>query len=217
MKSMRFVGTVVIAVGLAMPVAGTALADATLSTTGPGSDNTVTIDNVIQLTTTNVNITSVDNQNVQGAGTGNVASADNTSASGAGGSGAAVNSNATTTTVANTNVPVISGQGLPGGIGVGTSPAGCGCSTGESGSVLGVSTSGFGGGSGAMLPQVGASVPMNVSALRNAWHPQTAAPTTALVKQTQGITNVMLGVAAALSLLGAFGSAAYTRRKERRV
>jgi hypothetical protein len=68
-----------------------------------------------------------------------------------------------------------------------------------------------------MLPEVGASVPMDVSALRAAWQPQTAAPAKTLANESRLFTNAMLLTATLLSLLGALGSAWYAKRREERV
>jgi hypothetical protein len=107
------------------------------------------------------------------------------------------------------------GQGNGGGAGAPAgSPSG---STGQGGSVLGASTTptGFGAGEVAMLPEVGASQPVDVSALRAAWHPaRDTSAASKFVDRANAISVGMLATAAVLSLLGAIASAVYARRKE---
>jgi hypothetical protein len=87
---------------------------------------------------------------------------------------------------------------------------------GRGGSVLGASTVAGMGSGAAILPVTGPIVPVDVSAIRAAWHPQSAALTGA-AKRTNMFTAGMLITATLLSLLGAAGSTLYTRRKEGRV
>ena len=217
MKSTRLIGTASIGCGVALLLAGTALAsDVSLNTTGPQSIQDIKLQSLNDLKTINFNFANVLNQNDQQASTGNVTADDNTTVGGLS-SGTAHNSNSANSGISISNsAPVISTpvQGAPNFGGHGGSSQLTG-STAKGGSVLGASTAGQGGGS-AMLPEVGASVPVDVSALRAAWHAPVA-PTAVLVRQTQGVTGVMLAVAALLSLLGGVGSAAYGRRRERRV
>lgn len=218
MKSTRLIGAVSISCGVALVLAGTALAsDVSLDTTGPQSIQDVKLLNSNDLNTTNLNFANVLNQNDQQASTGNVTAEGNTVVGGLS-SGNAHNSNSTNTSVSiNNSSPstpgVGEGAGNVGGQGATSQPAAG--SSAKGGSVLGASTGGQGGAE-AMLPTVGASVSVDVSALRAAWHAPVA-PTAALVKQTQGITGAMLVVATLLSLLGGVGSAVYGRRRERRV
>jgi hypothetical protein len=179
------------------------------------------------VTSANTNVVVVDNKSVQFSSSGDVTADKNTTVSGAGGdvlsSGAASNNNTTSTNVTISTQPVGGLGGSSGGMNVGDvngasgngggnggaagQPAG-----GRGGSVLGATTGGMGG--GAILPVTGPSSPVDVSALRAAWQPKADAPTTGMVKKTQGFTTAMLVGAALLSLLGAFGSAVYARRKE---
>ena len=197
---------------LAVSLSSIALADdATLNTTGPDSNNVVKIDNSSSVSETNNNDVTVVNVNSQEATSGDVSASKNTTVGGAS-SGNASNNNDTSTTV-NINNPVenvggVGGVGGEGGAG-GNQPAG-----GKGGSVLGASTGGMGAGE-ATLPEVGAKFPVDVSALRAAWHPQTAAPTQKFASQTQGLERWAFVVATVLSLLGAAGTAWYGRRKER--
>lgn len=219
MKLVRFAGAAGTAAGLTMALAGVASAadNVNINTTGPGSTQSVVINNSTQVSTSNTNVVHVSNENVQIAKTGDVQAGKNTSVSGSLNSGTASNANTVTTNVIVTNQPV-------GGLGnvpeVKTPPTssngGTQANNQTTGSVLGASTTG-GRGAGAgqdMLPKVGASIPMDVSALRAAWQPQAEVPTTSVVKQAQGVTALMLAVAAMLSLLGALGSIVYARRKE---
>jgi hypothetical protein len=216
MKSTRLIGTATVGCGVALFLAGGALAsDVSIDTTGPQSLQDIKLQNSNEFKSSNFNFTNVLNSNDQQASTGNVTADDNTTVGGLS-SGNASNNNSTSTSIGIHNDGL--GAGLPSnpGTGVGAAPQ-PGGSTGQgSGNVLGASTSGQGAGE-AVLPTVGAEVPVDVSALRAAWHPQTGTPTAALVKSTQGVTGAMLAVAAVLSLLGGVGSAVFARRKERRV
>jgi hypothetical protein len=85
---------------------------------------------------------------------------------------------------------------------------------GAGGGVLGASTGGLGSGSVATLPVTGPSSPIDVSALRAAWHPQTLAPNVDLAHSASGANAHVLIVSAVLGLIGAVGSAFYVRRKQ---
>ncbi len=222
MKIMRLIGTTATVCAMTATFAGTALADtATVGTTGPNSTNKITIDNSSSTSVHNTNNVVVVNASFQGAQSGDVSAKDNTSVGGLG-SGNASNNNSTATTVAinNPSVAEVTGGGSGGSTGgSGGTSGGSGQGAGGSGgSVLGASTvGGMGGGSVATLPVTGPSSFVDVSALRAAWHPQTNAPTTNLVKSSKMFTTAMLVVAGLLSLIGAIGSVVYAQRKEARV
>jgi hypothetical protein len=213
MKSTRLIGAVSIGCGVALVLAGTALAsDVSLDTTGPQSIQDVKLKNLNELNTANLNSAKVLNQSDQQANTGNVTAEGNTTVGGLS-SGNAQNSNSAKTSVSiNNGNPLTPGAGgkVSGPVASSQPEAG---STAKGGSVLGAATGGLGGGSQAMLPEVGASVPVDVSALRAAWH----APVATLVTQTQGITGAMLLMATLLSVLGGVVSAMYGRRRDGRV
>jgi hypothetical protein len=202
--------------------AGTALADsANINTTGPDSTNKITVDNSSSVSVDNDNTVKITNVNLQSAQSGDVKANDNTSVGGLG-SGNASNSNDTATSVSinNPSVSEVTGGGQgeggqggnAGGSGSAGTPAG-----GQGGSVLGASTVGGMGAGVETLPVTGPSGFVDVSALRNAWHPQSAAPTTNFVKSSKMFTTAMLVIAGLLSLAGAIGSVVYAQRKEARV
>lgn len=232
MKLMRFVGPVSAACSLTLVTTGPALAsnDVALQDTGSGSTQVVEIQKETTVSTTNTNVVSVFNESSQSSSTGGASAAKNTNVEGAGvTSGDAQNSNVTTTTVTidNASEGTGTGNGNGNGNGEGQNP-GSGQSngsqtggSGQGGNVLGASTGGAGGGV-AKLPKVGATNPIDVSALRAALlgqiqnGDQTGAAS--FVQQARNTSSIMLAVAALLSLVGAIGSAVYAaRRKEGRV
>jgi hypothetical protein len=222
MRLMRLVSSASVAGMMSLALVGSAAADdVNLDSTGSNSDNTVTIDNTNTVTTTNTNDVQVVNLNVQQATTGDVTANKNTNVDGDLSSGAASNSNNTVTDVTIENTPSVSAGGGQGGGGGGSQNNNGGGSTstggGKGGGVLGAATGGLG--AGAILPVTGPSSPVDVSALRAAWHPNQSSNTAAenLVKRTRAISTAMLVTAALLSLMGAVLSAVYARRKEGRV
>lgn len=225
MKLLRFISAASLAGGFLLATAGTAAADDVgLNTTGPDSKQSVTIDNSLNVSQTNTNSVQTVNLNAQEAKTGNVVANSNTTVGGLS-SGNASNENSTTTSVnINNGEAVVPGQGngggnVPGSGGTVSGENGGGntaVAPGSGGSVLGAAVGGFGAGSPAMLPETGASVPVDVSALRAAWHPQSATVASP-AKKTGSFSMLMLLTAAVLSLMGAAGSAWQARRAERRV
>lgn len=215
MKIRRYVNTASIMCSLAFGFTGSAFASISIDTTGAGSTQKVIMNDTTNKTIVNRSLVEVLHANVQSAHSGDVSANKNTSVAGNVGSGDVANSNTATTKVVVTNevVPV-----LPvGGSGNGGSTTGVVGGSGSSnpGRVLGAaSVGGFGAGA-AMLPSVGASVPVDVSALRAAWHPQTNVPTAALVERASLFTGFMLLTATLLSIMGAVGSAWYSKRQER--
>jgi hypothetical protein len=93
------------AIGMAtLSLAGFAAASTvSIGTTGPDSDNHVSLHNSQKLRVNNLNAVGVTNFNAQSADTGDVHAAKNTEVSGANGSGDASNSNATNTSVSLNN------------------------------------------------------------------------------------------------------------------
>lgn len=229
MKVIRFIGAATTAAALSLAITGAAsAADVNMTTTGPDSVNKVETNNQTTITTTNTSVVSVSNENVQFSKTGDVTAKDNTVVGGLGNgeglvSGDATNSSATTTTVS-VNNPAVGGLGdeagvTPGGSGsmVGGANGSTPAAGGQGGAVLGAATTGGKGGGAAILPVTGPSGFVDVSALRAAWHPQSAAPATVLAKKAEAVTTLMLVMATVLSLLGALGTALYNRRKEGRL
>lgn len=223
MKMLHKMASVSAAGLVTLAFSGVALADtATISgPTGPDSTNEVTIDNSSDMSITNTTNTQIVNANLQSAESGNASANENTTVGNVG-SGNANNSNTTSTSVSvnNTNACSCNGSGGNGsgdpGSGNGGSGNGgnVGGGSGAGGSVLGASTGGKGAGVG-VLPSVGASQPVDVSALRALYQPKTDAPTSNLVAQTHQLSFVLLSIAALMSLIGAVGTAVYTNRRER--
>jgi hypothetical protein len=224
----RLIGSASVAGVMAMALAGSATAaDVTLGTTGPDSNQEVNVQNENKVETTNDNNIQVVNASSQQATTGDVKADNNTTAGGTLGSGNASNNNAANTTVSigNESATVGNGNGgeQPGSGGSNGGSNGCNCNAGgigasnpgKGGSVLGASTVPGMGAGVETLPVTGATVPVDVSALRAAWHPNSAAAKT-LVNQSQAISQWMLALAALLSLVGAFASVIYARRQEGR-
>ena len=215
MNIRRYITTASVVSSLAFGFAGSAFAD-TITISGTGADSTqkVEIDNSSDVIVTNTNDVHVVNANFQEAKSGNVEAEKNTSIGGNVGSGEASNTNgaATTVAVSNNSTSVVPGGGAGGGAGGGLGEG----TPGMGGSVQGAATVG-GLGGGAVLPEVGATFPVDVSALRAAWHPQTNAATAGLAKGSRMFTAAMLITATLLSVLGALGSAFYARRRQVRV
>jgi hypothetical protein len=221
MKLMRFIGALSVAALLAPVLIGTASADSvSATTTGPNSDQTASFSNSVNFDSTNLNDTVANSQNGQIATSGTTSAQTNTSV-GSNGSGVASNGNKAVTVVTNGN-PTVLTPGLGDGMSSVTSasskapgayPAATKNVGGMGGSVLGASTTN----AAAILPVTGPLVPVDVSAIRAAWHPQNGISPVSLVKHTSAFTAGMLITATLLSLLGAAGSAVYTRRQERRI
>lgn len=207
---------------LALSLSGSAFASsATLDgTTGPDSNNTVSTTNTWTNTVTNDNSVTIVNANIQLASSGDAKASENTTV-GDVASGDSANNNTTNTAVTIDNSGSGGSGGDNGGNGGDGNTGGSGGSTGgaggSGGSVLGASTGGSGSGV-STLPEVGASVPMDVSALRALYHvPVAALATPALVKTATGLSPYLLGLAALMSLLGALGTSLFNRRRERLV
>jgi hypothetical protein len=225
MKIMRLISLLSVATFLAPALIGTASADSLLVTaSGPNSEQSTLASNQLSVDAVNQNNAVIGNTNTQSASTGSAFARSNTSVGGQG-SGMAANANATQSSVLNTNIastaPTVGGQGSSvvavGGYGSVTSPS-ASVPAKSSGSVLGASiVAGMGSGSPAILPVTGPTVPVDVSAIRAAWHPQIGISSSSLARHTSAFTAGMLITATLLSLLGAAGSALYTRRQERRV
>lgn len=220
----KYVTTACVACSVTLTLSSSAMAaDVNVSNTGANSSQSVVINDSSDVTTSNTSVVTVTNENSQQAATGDVVADGNTSVGGLVSSGDATNTNSTGTTVAVTNDPVTSlptvGEGTSGGGAVGGTGTsnGAGTPVGRGGNVLGAATVGGLGGGVAMLPVTGPSVPVDVSALRAAWHAQTPAPIATLAKNSQLFTGAMLLMATLLSLLGGLGSAWYAKRREERV
>jgi len=193
-------------------------ADVSVGTTGPDSDQGVNISNTNEVHTTNTNRVTVVNKQLQEASSGDVSANKNTSVGGLG-SGNARNEAVTETSVSIGNqlaakpIGSSSSEVTGGAVASSAAPA----EPGRGGSVLGASSEPTGFGAGATLPEVGASQPIDVSAIRAAWHP--ASDTSAASKfadRANAISAAMFATAALLSLVGAIVSAVYARRQKRR-
>ncbi len=223
----RAIAVTSVASMLSFGLTGLAHADeVSVSLTGPGSTTNTSINETTNVTSNTNNNVAVTNVNTQIATSGSA----NVSGNTVGGSATTGNAsnNATTTTVVaiNNPAPVFPGMGsagTPGGTGVGGSSnvGGGGGSVGASGSggssrILGAGSGGSGVGAAMTLPQTGPSDQIDVSALRS----QTlsaSAPAPSIVKKTNGFSTMLLVIAAALSLLGAVGSAVFSIRQKRMV
>ena len=223
MRLMRLVSAVTASGMLSFALVGAASADsASLQTTGPNSDNGVSISNNNKTDITNTNNVQLVNVNEQYASSGDVSAKSNTAVEGGLGSGSAMNNNTTNNEIAINNEGISPLPGTPGsGAGNPGSGAGSGAGAGAGskpghGAVLGASTTpGKGGGAApAVLPATGALVPVDVSALRNAWHNvQAAVPTT----PKSALSTAMLAIAALLAVGGAALNTVYARRREGKV
>ena len=202
-------------------IAGAAMADNGTTTTIGGTYNdgstTVSVNNETSRTVTNNSSVTVTNQTSQTVSSGG-ASVTDVSKGGNVTTGSATATSTTTTTInqsgsgGGSNTP-----GMGGGSGGGSGSGGSGGGTTADGSL------GMGGGSGsgsgteatlsaATLPDTGASVPVDVSALRALYHDPTLTGTA--VANTAGLfSGTLLGGAALLSLLGAGGTTLYNRRR----
>lgn len=215
---------------LSLGLAGAASADtASLGgTTGPGSNNQVSVSNTNNSVVTNVNSVNITNVVDQTATTGNATVSGNTTAGDATTGDASVSN--TTATLVN-----IGGPGTPGmggstpGMGGGTGGTGGGTTGGTTGGATGTTsstpskTSGKGGvvlasvqETQQTLPQTGASVPVDVSALRALYHaPQTASTSPVSIKAADTISAQDVAILALLSVLIVAGVASYLNRRQR--
>ncbi len=201
--------------------AGAAFADSgTISTTGPNSTNVITSSETNTVVVSNTNNVSVSNSNSQ-SGTSGAASVTGNTLGGSATSGGVTNTNTGFTTVSINNAAV---GGLGGGSGTGSgggngsgSGAGSGGVGGGTGAVtplgVGGSGSGLGSGSAEVLPSVGCSVVCDVAGLRGLYEPAKASSAASALDQAKGISAALLALAAALSLVGAGGSAAFAARR----
>jgi hypothetical protein len=213
---------------LTLGLAGVALADGDTTINGAANNTSNTVDTSSSYHATYNDTSSVDTTNDvhQTAKTGDV-NANDVAQLGTLSSGAATTTNTTTTTVA---------AGSP-GIGGGSSGSGGGGSVASSGSVGGSGGStpsgssgrggalgdlagpsgatGLGGGAAAegTLPDVGAKVPMDVSALRAGF----GAPASNVAGGSGWASRALLGGAGLLSLTGAIVSSVYASRRQKRL
>jgi hypothetical protein len=226
MKLIRFVGPAMFEAGMVIVPSVAAADSAGLDTTGPNSTQQIRVDNTAVVVTTNKNDVQAVNVNDQKAESGKVLAANNTAV------GSAAGANASNENSANTEVKINSEgavqtpvPGTGGGSGAGGStgggapgsgsgqPGSGGGAPAQGGEALGAATTpGMGAGE---LPVTGPTDPVDVSALRAAWHPQ-AGTTASQPKQTSAFSTLLLLAAALLCLAGAIGSRVYARRLERR-
>ena len=197
---------------MAAMLGGVASADSiTYSDTGSGSSQQTTVNNTYDSDISNTNNVVIVNANNQTAGTGNVQADGNTSVEGGVESGNAGNNNLTTNTVSIDN-PGAGGMG--GGTGVGNSNGGSGSGNVGGmggGSALGASTGSMGAGV-ATLPEVGASSPKDLSALRSLY--RAASGGNAAVAGTDGLNLGLLVPAFLLSALAGIGTMVRQKRRQ---
>ena len=195
-------------------LSGAALADSSLNTTGPNSQNTITVTQTNDVTVSNHNDIQVTNSNQQSAGSGSAKVEGNTTG-GAATSGMATNTNSFLTSITLGNATPVGNCGCDGQGGGSGSTATLASSTGNGPSGQTKLTGGKGGG---LLPETGATIPMDVSALRALYHPAGTIPTqTAAIAHAKSLSTVMLAIAAVLSLLGALGSATISTKRTLKV
>lgn len=202
------------ALALAMPASAMAQNDVNIDNTGPDSTNTVTIDNNNTTTVNNdqtVDVNNIDND--QTATSGDATVSGNTTG-GSANTGNASNEQSFETVISFSGLaaggPGLGGGGTGGGgTGGGGTGGGGGSSSGGTGggSLMGVGTG------GGLLPDTGASFPIDVSALRRAIA-GAAGDDLAAVNRNKGLSVGLLAAAALMSLLGAAGSAVYATKKQ---
>jgi hypothetical protein len=227
MRLIRYIQTASVAAALTLAYAGSASAeDVVIDTTGPDSNNEVTVTNSNEVKTSNTSVVQVVNTNLQYAETGDVSAEGNTTV-GDLSSGDAANVAETATSVSINNETAVDPGGNPGqggnpgvnnpgqGGNQGGQPTGGDPGRGQ-GDVLGASTGGLGAGV-ETLPVVGPSSPVDVSALRAAWSPSSDSAASKFADKTKAFSVAMLATAGLLSLLGAIASFVYARRQEGRV
>lgn len=196
-------------------LAGTAAADsANLAVTGPDSTQAVSSTNTASTSTTNTNNVATTNVNGQQAGTGSVGAIDNTTVGGLG-SGSAQNVAGTTTNISIANGPMASAP-AQGGVGAAVVPTAATTMTPvATGGKGGLAVPQTGGQGAAILPVTGPEVPVDVSALLNAWHPSITQNDAGALDASDRITTSMWATASLLSLLGGAVSVVRERRKQR--
>lgn len=217
-KRIQQLGSAVVLTGmLSLTAAMPALADNSISTTGPHSTNTIENTQTTTINETNNNHISVTNSNSQTAKSGSASVNGNTTA-GSAMSGDATNSNNVSTTIDVGNSSAVPGSGS-GSVSGGGSGSGAGAGSGSAASSTpgkgGAGTAGVGSGSGsvAMLPATGCSAVCDVSALRAAYHPSGL---TTAIQDANKSSALLMGLAALLSLVAAGGSAFYATKKQAR-
>ena len=211
---------------LSLGLAGAASADtASLGgTTGPGSNNQVSVSNENNSVVTNVNSVNITNVVDQTATTGNATVSGNTTAGDATTGDASVSN--TTATLVNIGGPGTPGMGggTPGMGGAGGTGGGTtGGTTGGATGTISSTPSKTSGKAGVILasvqqtlPQTGASVPVDVSALRALYHaPQTASTTPVSIKAADTISAQDVAILALLAVLIVAGVASYLNRRQR--
>jgi hypothetical protein len=197
-----------------LALSGAAMAStADISNTGPDSYNKIEVETSNHVDIDNHNNVTINNNNDQTAITGDAKVSGNTTGGDAT-SGDAINRNTTSTSVGIDN----------------QSPCACDSvddghkdpdhgSTGKGGSSINGGGTAKGGGSETVssgtLPETGASIPMDVSALRNLLTNSDQAPLA--VKASRGLSTALLAIAAVLGLAGAAGSAVYSSKRTLKV
>lgn len=213
----KFARTTLISVVATVALAGAASATADISNTGSHSSNTIETTSSNHVEVSNTNNVTVNNSNNQSANTGSASVKENTT-SGSAMTGDATNSNSVSTTIALDNTSSTNCICNPGKGGDGGSVGG---SDGGTSHVAGGGSTGVGGGSSksvGILPETGASNPVDVSALRNLFNPASqTTPLSAAVKANRTLSVVAIAVAAILSLFGAIGTAVYSTKRTLKV
>lgn len=197
----------------------TALASDTvnLGDTGPSSVNNVTITTVNTVTATNNNNIQVNNCNVQLAHTGDANVSGNTNV-GSATAGSVSNLAATSTVVAVSNSSAVvpgSGGGNGGSTGGNTGSGGV---SGSNGMTTSGQQSNAGGKGVGTLPRTGPLGFVDVSALRNLYHPGSDhTPTQSVTANTRVMSASLIIMAALLTLAGTVGSAIYATKRASKV
>lgn len=216
MTMSKFARTTLAATLATVLLSTAALASSDISDTGPGSNNTVTVDTSNQVTVTNDNNVTVNNTNTQVATSGDATVSGNTTAGDAT-TGDATNTNTAKTTVEIDNQSPCCGQGGGGGNGQGGGQ-GSGQGGGQGGSNIGAgaSSSGVGASSTSVgsstLPETGASQPIDVSALRNLLS-HVSNPVASAAKPNPITSTALMVAAVVMSLIGAIGAAIYGNKR----